>query len=178
VAVGDIDNDGHLDIYVTAFGPNILYRNNGDGTFTDVTAEAGVAGGRDDWSTSAGFFDFDGDGRLDLYVTTTSSSASRRTRTAASTSGLPDVLRPDDLRRRADRLYRNNGDGTFADVSRRAGIANPAGKGLGVVFCDVDGDGISSTSTSPTIWSATSSTATTATARSATSRTRPVSASI
>ena len=68
VAVGDIDNDSDLDLYVTAFGPNTLYRNNGNGTFTDVTAQAGVAGGADEWSTSAGFFDYDRDGDLDLYV--------------------------------------------------------------------------------------------------------------
>src|SRR5262249_48737013 len=66
VAVGDFDNDGYLDLYVTGFGHNTLYRNNGDGTFTDVTAKAGVAGGG--WSTSAGFFDFDHDGHLDLFV--------------------------------------------------------------------------------------------------------------
>src|SRR5439155_920424 len=68
VAVGDYDNDGYLDLYVTAFGPNILYHNNGDGTFRDVTATAGVAGGPAEWSTSTGFFDYDRDGRLDLYV--------------------------------------------------------------------------------------------------------------
>src|SRR5688572_16557845 len=68
VAVGDYDNDGFLDLYVTAFGPNMLFRNSGNGTFTDVTAAAGVAGGADEWSTSTGFFDYDRDGDLDLYV--------------------------------------------------------------------------------------------------------------
>ena len=68
VAVGDFDGNGHLDLYVTAFGPNILYRNNGNGTFTDVTVAAGVAGGPTDWSTSTGFLDFDRDGDLDLFV--------------------------------------------------------------------------------------------------------------
>ncbi len=142
VAVGDYDGDGRLDLYVTALGANILYRNSGDGRFEDVTASAGVAGGAAEWSTSTGFLDYDLDGHLDLYVV-----------------NYLDV-RPDDnpwcgLRKPgyrmycnptifdgvADRLFRNNGNGTFTDVSSRAGIANPAGKGLGVVFCDVDRDG-------------------------------------
>jgi enediyne biosynthesis protein E4 len=141
VAVGDIDNDGHLDLYVTAFGPNILYRNNGDGTFTDVTAEAGVAGGRSDWSTSAGFFDFDGDGRLDLYVVNyVEFSIAENPYCGLTRPGYRMYCDPTIFDGAPDRLYHNRGDGTFADVSRRAGIANPAGKGLGVVFCDVDGD--------------------------------------
>ena len=142
VAVGDYDGDGRLDLYVAALGANVLYRNAGDGRFEDVTASAGVAGGAAEWSTSTGFLDYDLDGDLDLYVV-----------------NYLDV-RPDDnpwcgLRKPgyrmycnptifdgvADRLFRNNGNGTFTDVSSRAGVANPAGKGLGVVFCDVDRDG-------------------------------------
>jgi enediyne biosynthesis protein E4 len=143
VAVGDFDNDGHLDLYVTAFGPNILYRNNGDGTFSDVTAEAGVAGGRDEWSTSAGFFDFDRDGQLDLYVVNyVDFSMAENPYCGLDRPGYRMYCDPTIFDGVPDRLYRNSGGGRFADVSRRAGVANPAGKGLGVAFCDVDGDGL------------------------------------
>jgi hypothetical protein len=141
VTVGDYDNDGRLDLFVTAYGPNILYKNNGNGTFTDVTAAAGLAGGALEWSTSTGFFDYDRDGDLDLYVATYSTTSSRQSVLRLSETRVPHVLQSVDLRRVADRLYRNNGNGTFTDVSKAAGIANPAGKGLGVTFCDYDRDG-------------------------------------
>ena len=142
VAVGDFDGDGYLDLYVTAYGPNTLYRNNGDGTFADVTARAGVAGGRAEWSTSTGFFDYDGDGDLDLYVANyVDFREDENPYCGQRRPGYRMYCNPTIFDGVADRLFRNNGDGTFTDVSRQAGIANPAGKGLGVVFCDYDGDG-------------------------------------
>ena len=142
VAVGDYDNDGHLDIYVTAFGPNTLYHNNGDGTFSDVTSKAGVAGGATEWSTSTGFIDFDRDGDLDLYVTNyLDYRMDDNPYCGFRKEGYRMYCNPTTFDGVADRLFRNNGDGTFSDVSRQAGIANPAGKGLGVVFCDYDRDG-------------------------------------
>jgi len=142
VAVGDYDNDGHLDIYVTAFGPNTLYHNNGDGTFSDVTSKAGVAGGATEWSTSTGFIDFDRDGDLDLYVMNyLDYRTDDNPYCGFRKEGYRMYCNPTTFDGVADRLFRNNGDGTFSDVSREAGIANPAGKGLGVVFCDYDRDG-------------------------------------
>ncbi len=142
VAAGDFDNDGHLDLYVTALGPNILYRNNGDGTFTDVTQKAGVAGAPAEWSTSTGFFDFDRDGDLDLYVTNyLDYHLDDNPYCGFRKEGYRMYCNPTMFDGMADRLFRNNGDGTFTDVSKQAGIANPAGKGLGVTFCDYDRDG-------------------------------------
>ena len=142
VAVGDYDSDGYLDLYVTAFGPNILYRNNGNGTFTDVTATAGVAGGANEWSTSTGFFDFDRDGDLDLYVVNyLDYRLDDNPYCGLRKPGYRMYCNPTIFDGMADRLFRNNGDGTFTDVSKAAGIANPAGKGLGVAFCDFDQDG-------------------------------------
>jgi hypothetical protein len=142
VAVGDYDNDGWLDLYVSAYGPNILYRNNGDGTFTDVTAKAAVAGGPTEWSTSAGFFDFDRDGRLDLFVDNyVDYRIQNNPYCGPKQDGYRMYCDPKIFDGMPDRLFHNNGDGTFTDVSQRAGIANPGGKGLGVTFCDVDRDG-------------------------------------
>jgi hypothetical protein len=142
VAVGDYDGDGYLDLYVTAFGPNILYRNNGNGSFTDVTSAAGVAGGSNEWSTSTGFFDFDRDGDLDLYVVNyLDYRLEDNPYCGLRKPGYRMYCNPTIFDGMADRLFRNNGDGTFTDVSKAAGIANPAGKGLGVSFCDFDRDG-------------------------------------
>ncbi len=142
VAVGDYDNDGYLDLFVTALGPDTLYRNNHDGTFTDVTAAAGVAGPPTQWSTSSGFFDYDHDGRLDLFVADyVDYHPESNPYCGQKKDGYRMYCDPKVFDGTADRLYHNNGDGTFTDVSRRAGIANPAGKGLGVTFCDVDRDG-------------------------------------
>ena len=137
VAVGDYDNDGFPDIYVTNYGKNILYHNNGDGTFTDVTAKAGVAAGG--WSVSAGFFDYDNDGKLDLFVTRYldwSVETSRTCGSAKPTYCAPGVFPPI-----TNILYHNRGDGTFEDVSVPSGIASKKGHGLGVAFADYDGDG-------------------------------------
>lgn len=141
VAVGDYDNDGRLDLYVTSFGPNILFRNNGDGTFSDVTAKAGVAGGMTEWSTSTGFFDYDRDGDLDLYVANyVDFRKDESPWCGLRKPGYRMYCNPTIFDGVPDRLFRNNGNGTFTDVSRETGIANPAGKGLGVVFCDFDRD--------------------------------------
>ena len=141
VAVGDYDNDGRLDLYVTALGPNILYRNNGDGTFADVTSKAGVAGGGNEWSTSTGFLDYDRDGDLDLYVANyVDMRKDENPWCGLRKPGYRMYCNPTIFDGVADRLFRNNGNATFSDVSVQAGIANPAGKGLGVVFCDFDRD--------------------------------------
>jgi hypothetical protein len=142
VAVGDFDNDGYPDIYVTAFGPNILYRNNGDGTFTDVTSVAGVGGGAATWSTSAGFFDFDRDGHLDLFVVHyLDYRLDDNPYCGLRKAGYRMYCHPTMFDGTANRLFHNTGNGRFTDVSRQAGIANPAGKGLGLTFCDFDRDG-------------------------------------
>jgi enediyne biosynthesis protein E4 len=142
VAVGDYDNNGYLDLYVTALGPNLLYRNNRDGTFTDVTSAAGVAGGAGEWSTSTGFVDFDRDGDLDLYVVNyLDVRKDDNPYCGLRKDGYRMYCNPTIFDGVADRLFRNNGNGTFTDVSQQAGIANPAGKGLGVAFCDFDRDG-------------------------------------
>jgi hypothetical protein len=142
VAVGDYDNNGYLDLYVTALGPNILYRNNGDGTFTDVTSAAGVAGGPTEWSTSTGFLDFDRDGRLDLYIVNyLDYRLDQNPYCGLRKEGFRMYCLPTLFDGTSDRLLHNNGDGTFSDVSRQAGIANPAGKGLGIALCDFDRDG-------------------------------------
>jgi enediyne biosynthesis protein E4 len=140
VAVGDYDNDGFEDIYVTGYGGNTLYHNNGNGTFTDVTKTAGVAAGG--WSASAGFFDYDNDGKLDLFVTRYVDWSFQTNRYCGEQKpGLRAYCHPDNYEGVTNILYHNNGDGTFTDVSAKAGIANPSGKGLGVAFADYGGDG-------------------------------------
>jgi len=140
VAVGDYDNDGFEDIYVTNYGGNTLYHNNGDGTFTDVTKKAGVGAGG--WSASAGFFDYDNDGKLDLFVTRYVDWTFKTNRFCGEhRPGYRAYCHPDNYDGVTNILYHNNGDGTFTDVSMKAGIANPNGKGLGVSFADYDRDG-------------------------------------
>jgi enediyne biosynthesis protein E4 len=140
VAVGDYDNDGFEDIYITGFGGNTLYHNNGNGTFTDVTKSAGVAAGG--WSASAGFFDYDNDGKLDLFVTRYIDWTFKTNRYCGEKqAGYRAYCHPDNYDGVTNILYHNNGDGTFTDVSEKAGVANPKGKGLGVSFADYDGDG-------------------------------------
>ncbi|MBM3238040.1 CRTAC1 family protein [Candidatus Poribacteria bacterium] len=137
-AVGDYDNDGWEDLYVTNFGPNVLYHNNADGTFTDVTAKAGV--GDERWGAAAAFADYDNDGDIDLFVANyvdfklENNPVCKRLNVRLHCSpevfdGTPGVL------------YRNNGDGTFTDVTQKAGLFNPNDKGMGVSWCDYDNDG-------------------------------------
>jgi enediyne biosynthesis protein E4 len=137
VAVGDYDNDGYPDLYVTSYGKNILYHNNGDGTFTDVTAKAGVAAGG--WSVSAGFFDYDNDGKLDLFVTRYMDWDTKHSKDCGG--NYHTYCPPEEFPSTTSILYHNNGDGTFTDVSQRSGIASKKGRALGVAFADYDGDG-------------------------------------
>ncbi|HET8548081.1 MAG TPA: CRTAC1 family protein [Bryobacteraceae bacterium] len=140
VAVADFDNDGRPDLYVTGYPRNMLYRNNGDGTFSDVTARAGVAGGG--WSASAGFFDYDRDGQLDLFVTRYLDwSFEKNIYCGEKLPGRRAYCHPDNFAGITNLLFRNNGNGTFTDVSRKAGISDAKGKGLGVAFADYDLDG-------------------------------------
>lgn len=139
VCVGDYNNDGYPDIYVNNFGPNVLYRNNGNGTFTDVTAAAGVANG-DHVGAGACFLDIEGDGDLDLFVGNyiDFSYAKEHTRFV---NGHPAYVGPMVYGPVPSTLYRNNGDGTFTDISRQSGIASQAGTAMGVVSADYDDDG-------------------------------------
>ena len=138
-AAGDIDNDGRTDLYVTNFGSNQLWRNLGGGRFEDVTAAAGVDDPR--WSTSAAFLDYDRDGWLDLFVTNYVDFRVASHQACTASSGRRDYCAPGAYRGEPDRLFRNRGDGTFEDVSGRAGILSRYGAGLGVVTVDFDGDG-------------------------------------
>ncbi len=136
VTAGDYDNDGFEDLYVTNWGSAILYHNNGDGTFTDVTEKAGVQNNH--FGVGAAFVDYDRDGKLDLFVGNYlkfDAKAKRLYYTADAFAG------PLDYEGDANRLFHNNGDGTFTDVSERAGIANPAGKAMGVAIGDFNNDG-------------------------------------
>jgi len=139
-AVGDYDNDGFEDLYVTNWGRNTLYRNNGDGTFADVTDQAGVAGGG--WSASAGFFDMDNDGHLDIFVTRyVVWSFETNGYCGEKKPGHRAYCHPDNYEGIANLLFHNEGDGTFTEVSSKAGVADPNGKGLGVSFADFNDDG-------------------------------------
>jgi enediyne biosynthesis protein E4 len=137
VAVGDYDNDGFPDLYITNYGKNTLYHNNGDGTFTDVTANAGVEAGG--WSCSAGFFDYDNDGHLDLFVTRYMLWDSQHSKICGGEWRT--YCPPAEFPSTTSILYRNRGDGTFEDVSQRSGIAALKGRALGVSFADYDDDG-------------------------------------
>ncbi|MDR3634982.1 MAG: FG-GAP-like repeat-containing protein [Isosphaeraceae bacterium] len=137
-AVGDYNGDDHPDLFVTGFGQTILYRNRGDGTFEDVTERAGVASDR--WTTAAGFGDLDGDGDLDLVAVTYVAADPRRFPDCRDPSGHPIHCPPAQFPAQVDHLFRNNGDGTFTDVSREAGLEVPNGPGLGLAIADFDGD--------------------------------------
>ncbi|MGA2483522.1 MAG: CRTAC1 family protein [Candidatus Acidiferrales bacterium] len=144
-AVGDYNNDGWPDIYITCLGGNVLYRNNGDGTFTDVTATAGVADGR--YSTGAAFGDYDGDGFLDLFVANyvdfhLDDLPGFGSAPTCKYRGLDVQCGPRGLKGAGDALFHNNGDGTFTDVSKSAGVDDPNGYyGLGVAWADFNNTG-------------------------------------
>src|SRR5579862_6459823 len=139
-AVGDYDNDGFPDLYVTQYGRSILYHNNGNGTFTDVSQQAGVAA--PGWASSAVWFDYDNDGRLDLFVCRFVDLDRKSTRFCGNSATkeryycVPRVYDP-----MPSWLFHNNGDGTFTDVTKESGIANYLGKAWGVVACDLNNDG-------------------------------------
>jgi hypothetical protein len=137
VAVGDYDNDGFPDLYITNYGKNTLYHNNGNGTFTDVTAKAGVEAGG--WSCSAGFFDYDNDGHLDLLVTRYMIWDTQHSKICGGE--WQTYCPPAEFPATTNILYRNRGDGTFEDVSQRSGISSIKGRSLGVCFADYDDDG-------------------------------------
>lgn len=156
-AVGDYDNDGDADLLVTNFGPDTLYRNNGDGTFADVTATAlpqspsSRAAGADEtsahvvrsdhWSTSASFLDYDRDGYLDLFIAKYVAYSVRENYPCYSRSSRRDYCGPESFDPVVDQLLHNNGDGTFSDVTVRAGLDRAYGSGLGVVAADFNNDG-------------------------------------
>ncbi len=144
VAAGDYDNDGFVDLYVAGVNHNQLLHNNGDGTFTDVTAHAGVSGvvpklGKA-WAITAGWFDYNNDGLLDLLVLNYL-NYNIRTASHCEAVGYPAYCSPVDFLGMPNILYRNNGDGTFTDVSEESHIAQYIGKGMGVSFADYDNDG-------------------------------------
>ena len=141
---GDYDNDEDLDLYVTNYGPNVLYRNNGDGTFVDVTKEAGVGDVR--WGTGAAFGDYDNDGDLDLYVPNYIEHDLDKLAQDQKTSmqygqSVPRILNPHSFEPQDNVLYRNNGDGTFTDVTVELGVESHGGRSLQAIFTDFDLDG-------------------------------------
>ena len=142
--VADYDNDGNSDLYITAYGANALYHNSGDGTFTDVTAKARVGDPR--WSTGCAFADYDRDGFVDLYVANYVNFDEKTVRARGSNDlcrymGADVFCGPVGLTGQPDALYHNNGDGTFTDVTDKAGIRDPNYYGFGVLFSDFDNDG-------------------------------------
>jgi hypothetical protein len=145
VAVGDYDNDGHPDIFIANVTGNQLFHNNGDGTFTEVTEKAGLSGaklnGNKMWSVGAGWFDYNNDGLLDLFVVNYCQWEVNKDPYCAVKNGVRAYCHPKQYAPLHNTLYRNNGDGTFTDVSQETGIAQLEGKGMSVSFADYDGDG-------------------------------------
>jgi hypothetical protein len=141
LAVADVDNDGDPDLYLTNLGPNILYLNNGDGTFRDATAAAGVACSA--WSCGAAFLDYDNDGKLDLYVANYGewSADLPRPFCGDKARNLRTICSPTTIRPRRHALFHNRGDGTFEDVTVKAGVGRHDGRGLGVIAADLNRDG-------------------------------------
>jgi enediyne biosynthesis protein E4 len=141
VTVGDFDNDGYPDLYVTGYGRAILYHNNGNGTFIDVTSKAGVAD-EAGWSTSAGWFDYDKDGWLDLVVTNYIEwSPKNNVWCGEHRPGYRSYCHPGNYKGQRIKLYHNNHNGTFTDVSDASGVGKPEAKGMGVVLADFNNDG-------------------------------------
>jgi len=136
IAVGDIENDGDVDLYVTNFGPDQLFQNNGNGTFSDITKKAGI--NNPGWGASATFLDFDRDGFLDLYVA--NYVVYDPAVICTDKVGRRDYCGPQGFRGEADQLYRNNGNGSFTDVSLKSEIGKTTWKGLGVLSADFNND--------------------------------------
>jgi len=136
-SAADFDGDGDLDLYVLNYGPNVFYRNNGDGTFTDISQTTGL----DDphWSLAGVWFDYDADGDLDVYVANYLEYDAGKFRWFYAAAGFPGPLA---YLGQPDTLYRNNGDGTFTNVSKEAGVFNPEGRAMSVTVADLDGDGL------------------------------------
>ncbi len=145
VAVGDYDNDGWPDLFLANVTKNQLYRNNHNGTFTDVTDKAHLAGaasdGRKMWAVAAGWFDYNNDGRLDLFVSNYCKWEVNKDPFCGPNPGMRAYCHPNNYAGLPNTIYRNNGDGTFTDVSREMGIHESVGKGMGVAFSDYDHDG-------------------------------------
>src|SRR5207245_10488462 len=140
VSAGDFDNDGWEDLFLAGVNRNILYRNRGDGTFEDVTARAGLAhggSGRKPWSVSAGWFDYDNDGLLDLFVVNYVVWTPEKD-PPCTIGKVRTYCHPRYYEGLPNQLYHNNGDGTFTDVSKPSGIAAHIGKGMGLAFLDYD----------------------------------------
>ncbi|MEQ1472289.1 MAG: CRTAC1 family protein [Candidatus Acidiferrum sp.] len=141
VAIADFDNDGYPDLYMTGYRHSVLYHNNRDGTFTDVTAAAGVAGDGN-WATAAGWFDYDHDGNLDLLVTNyVQYDVDHPISCGGHKPGYRAYCHPDSFSGSSPRLYHSNGNGTFTDVTKSAGLENRDGKSLAVVLADLNDDG-------------------------------------
>lgn len=136
-SAADFDGDGDLDLYVLNYGPNVFYRNNGDGTFADVSKESGLSDSR--WSLSAPWFDYDGDGDLDVYVANYLEYDGGKFRSYYAAAGYPGPL---SYSGQPDALYRNNGDGTFTEVTNEAGLHNPNGRAMSASVADLDNDGL------------------------------------
>ena len=145
VAIGDYDNDGRPDIFLANVTGNQLFHNNGDGTFTDVTAKAKLGGallnGKKMWSVGAGWFDYNNDGLLDLFVVNYCVWEVNKDPYCSIKDGVRAYCHPKQYASLHNTLYRNNGDGTFTDVSQEMGISAHSGKGMSVSFADYDGDG-------------------------------------
>ncbi|MHC4693687.1 MAG: CRTAC1 family protein [Planctomycetota bacterium] len=135
-SAADFDKDGDLDLYVLNYGPNVLYRNNGDGTFTDISEASGLANPK--WSLSAPWFDYDKDGDLDVYVVNYLKYDSGKFRTFYPAAGYPGPL---SYSGQPDALYRNNGDSTFTDITKQAGVFKPNGRGMSATVADLNNDG-------------------------------------
>ncbi|UCD51868.1 MAG: CRTAC1 family protein [Phycisphaerales bacterium] len=136
-SAADFDADGDLDLYVCNYGPNVFYHNNGDGTFTDISKDSGLADAR--WSLAAPWFDYDGDGDLDVYVANYLEYDRGKFRSFYAAAGYPGPL---SYSGQPDALYRNNGDGTFTDVTKEAGIYQPNGRAMSATVTDLNNDGL------------------------------------